>query len=345
MDGTTPKTSKKASADPTTKKTGTMFGLDSEEWFAMFDKGVDGWTKMSLAADAFGAAAQDAMNIVSMAMDRQARIEAQSLKSFQKDQDKKRSALEKRLDAGLITEAQYQAEIEAMDAEYATKEEELALKQAKREKALSLTMAIVNTAVGVTKALTSMVPPLNFINAGLVAAMGATEIALIASTPITTGYASGGRMKVRREQDGRIFDARLSPDSRGFISTPTALVGEDGTEYVIPADGVRNPSLAPFLNTIETARQRGTLKDLSYESLYAPTMTGRVSGGFVSTSTTLTDPDSPDDDPVFIEILELMRDIRGKMDDPTPAIVAMLGPHGLVKAFESYNKMKKNGQA
>lgn len=345
MDGTTPKTSKKTSADPTTKKTGTMFGLDSEEWFAMFDKGVDGWTKMSLAADAFGAAAQDAMNIVSMAMDRQARIEAQSLKSFQKDQDKKRSALEKRLDAGLITEAQYQAEIEAMDAEYATKEEELALKQAKREKALSLTMAIVNTAVGVTKALTSMVPPLNFINAGLVAAMGATEIALIASTPITTGYASGGRMKVRREQDGRIFDARLSPDSRGFISTPTALVGEDGTEYVIPADGVRNPSLAPFLNTIETARQRGTLKDLSYESLYAPTMTGRVSGGFVSTSTTLTDPDSPDDDPVFIEILELMRDIRGKMDDPTPAIVAMLGPHGLVKAFESYNKMKKNGQA
>ena len=345
MDGTTPKTSKTTSADPTTKKTGTMFGLDSEEWFALFDKGVDGWTKMSLAADAFGAAAQDAMNIVSMAMDRQAKIEAKNLKQFEKDQDKKRSALEKRLDAGLITEAQYNAEIEAMDAEYATKEEELALKQAKREKALSLTMAIVNTAVGVTKALTSMVPPLNFINAGLVAAMGATEIALIASTPITTGYASGGRMKVKREQDGKIFDARLSPDSRGFISTPTALVGEDGTEYVIPADGVSNPSLAPFLNTIETARQRGTLKDLSYESLYAPTMAGRASGGFVSSYTSMMNPDSPDDDPVFIEILELMRDIRGKMDDPTPAIVAMLGPHGLVKAFESYNKMKKNGQA
>ena len=345
MDGTTPKTSKKTSADPTTKKTGTMFGLDSEEWFAMFDKGVDGWTKMSLAADAFGAAAQDAMNIVSMAMDRQAKIEAKNLKQFEKDQDKKRSALEKRLDAGLITEAQYNAEIEAMDAEYATKEEELALKQAKREKALSLTMAIVNTAVGVTKALTSMVPPLNFINAGLVAAMGATEIALIASTPITTGYASGGRMKVKREQDGKIFDARLSPDSRGFISTPTALVGEDGTEYVIPADGVSNPSLAPFLNTIETARQRGTLKDLSYESLYAPTMTGRASGGFVSTSTISTDPDSPDDDPAFIEILTLIREIRDKMDDPTPAIVSMLGPHGFIKAFEKYEKMKKNGQA
>lgn len=348
MDGTTPKTSKtskKTSADPTTKKTGTMFGLDSEEWDAMFDKGVDGWTKMSLAADAFGAAAQDAMNIVSMAMDRQAKIEAKNLKQFEKDQDKKRTELQRRLDAGLISESQYNAEIEAMDAEYAAKEEEMALKQAKREKALSLTQAIINTAMGVTKALGSMVPPLNFINAGIVAAMGATEIALIASTPITTGYAKGGRMKVKREQDGKIFDARLSPDSRGFISTPTALVGEDGTEYVIPADGVSNPSLAPFLNTIESARQRGTLKDLSYESLYAPTITGRASGGFVSTSTTLTDPDSPDDDPVFIEILELMRDIRDKMDDPTPAIVSMLGPHGFIKAFEKYEKMKKNGQA
>lgn len=345
MDGTTPKTSEKTSADPAAKKTGTMFGLDSEQWDAMFDKGVDGWTKMSLAADAFGAAAQDAMNIVSMAMDRQAKIEAKNLKQFEKDQDKKRTELQRRLDAGLISESQYNAEIEAMDAEYAAKEEEMALKQAKREKALSLTQAIINTAMGVTKALGSMVPPLNFINAGIVAAMGATEIALIASTPITTGYAKGGRMKVKREQDGKIFDARLSPDSRGFISTPTALVGEDGTEYVIPADGVSNPSLAPFLNTIESARQRGTLKDLSYESLYAPTMTGRASGGFVSTSTISTDPDSPDDDPAFIEILTLIREIRDKMDDPTPAIVSMLGPHGFIKAFEKYEKMKKNGQA
>ena len=321
-----------------------MFGLDSEQWFALFDKSVDGWTKMELAATAFGEAAQDAMNIVSMAMDRQAKIEAKSLKQFEKDQDKKRSELKRRLDAGLISESQYNAKVEALDAEVAAKEEEMALKQAKREKALSLTQAIINTAVGVTKALGSMIPPLNFINAGIVAAMGAVEIAMIASTPISTGYAKGGRMKVKREQDGKIFDARLSPDARGFISTPTALVGEDGTEYVIPADGVSNPSLAPFLNTIESARQRGTLKDLSYESLYAPTMPGRASGGFVSTSTTVADPDSPDDDPVFIEILELLREICDKMDDPTPAIVAMLGPHGLVKAFESYNKMKKNGQ-
>lgn len=345
MDGTTPKTSKTSkatSADPTTKKTGTMFGLDSEEWDAMFDKGVDGWTKMSLAADAFGAAAQDAMNIVSMAMDRQAKIEAKNLKQFEKDQDKKRSALEKRLDAGLITEAQYNAEIEAMDAEYAAKEEEMALKQAKREKALSLTQAIINTAMGVTKALGSMVPPLNFINAGIVAAMGATEIALIASTPITTGYAKGGKMKVKRAQDGKIFDARLSPDERGFINGPTALVSEDGTEYVIPADGVSNPSLAPFLNTIETARRQGRLKNLTFESLYAPSMTGRVSGGFVDSEASVP-ATSEHYSGMSPELEAILNRILDKLDNPVPAIVQMLGSKGLIEQLERYYKNKKNG--
>lgn len=345
MDGTTPKTSKTSkttSADPTTKKTGTMFGLDSEEWDAMFDKGVDGWTKMSLAADAFGAAAQDAMNIVSMAMDRQAKIEAKNLKQFEKDQDKKRTELQRRLDAGLISESQYNAEIEAMDAEYAAKEEEMALKQAKREKALSLTQAIINTAMGVTKALGSMVPPLNFINAGIVAAMGATEIALIASTPITTGYAKGGRMKVKREQDGKIFDARLSPDERGFINGPTALVSEDGTEYVIPADGVSNPSLAPFLNTIETARRQGRLKNLTFESLYAPSMTGRASGGFVDSEASVP-ATSGHYSGMSPELEAILNRILDKLDNPVPAIVQMLGSKGLIEQLERYYKNKKNG--
>lgn len=350
LDGTTPDDKAATpAADTEQKRTGTMLGLDSDQWQAMFDSNVDGWTRMSLAADAFGAAAQDAFNIVSMAMERQAKIEAKNLKQFQKDQQTKRKELERRLDAGLMTEAQYNAEVAAMEEEYATKEEEMALAQAKREKALSLTMAIVNTAVGVTKALTSMVPPLNFINAGLVAAMGATEIALIASTPVASGYAQGGRIKVRREQDGRTFDARMSPDARGFISSPTALVSENGTEYVIPSDGVMNPALAPFLNTIETARQRGTLKDLTYESLYSPSVTGFASGGFISTPTNpSSDPDDPSAAgalPSSREIITLMKEIRDKLDDPVPAIVSMLGPRGLIQGLKDYEKIKKNGQA
>lgn len=327
------------SSDQSSNLNGTMLGLNSDQWEDLFDSGVDGWERLGLAAKAFGEIAQSAMDIVSKAMERQTKIEEQQLKQYEKDQQTKRNALEKRLDAGLMTEAQYNAEIQAMDDEYAAYEEEMALKQAKREKELSLTQAIINTAMGVTMALGSMVPPLNFINAGIVAAMGAAEIALIASTPITTGYAKGGKMKVKRAQDGKVFDARLSPDERGFISSPTALVSEDGTEYVIPSDGVANPSLAPFLNTIETARRQGTLKNLSYESLYAPSMVGRSAGGYVG--------DTPTGSTVYAgispELEALLQRILKKLEDPTPAIVQMTGSKGLIEQLERYYKNKKNG--
>ena len=49
----------------------------------------------------------------------------------------------------------------------------------RREKAFSTAQAIINTAVAITKALTGALPPWNFILAGLSAAAGAAEIAVI----------------------------------------------------------------------------------------------------------------------------------------------------------------------
>lgn len=337
MDGTAPTDTTGSQTQGMTQQA-SFWGLDQDQWTAMFDSGVDGWTRMGLAATAFGEAAQEAMNIVALAMDRQARLEEQQLKEYKKEQDEKRAVLEKRLDAGLMTESQYNAELQKMDEDYAEKEEELAMAQAKREKAMSLTQAIINTALGVTSTLAQWGVPWGLIPAGIMAAMGAAEIALIASTPVTTGYAKGGKMKVKRAQDGRVFDARLSPDARGFISSPTALVAEDGTEYVIPSEGVANPSLAPLLNTIESARRQGTLKDLSYESLYAPAMTGRAAGGFIA------DPGPADDVTVGSpRLLSLLEQILERLDQPVPAIVQMLGSKGLIEQLEKYYKNKKNG--
>lgn len=330
---------------------GTMLGLTSDEWEALFATGVDGWTKMSLAAEAFGNIANQAMNIVSKAMQRQTKLENQALKNFQKNNDKKKSDLENRLNSGLITEAQYNASIKAMDAEYEAYQEQLALKQAKREKALALTQAIINTAMGVTMALASMVPPLNFINAGIVAAMGAAEIALIASTPITTdGAEEGGDIFAKRNQDGRIFSARLSPKKRGLVSSPTVLVGENGAEYVIPNDGIKNPTLLPIIESIDNARRAGTLASLDFRSVYSPAVVspGFAAGGFTpgtaDTSTTVQQAAIMSDVP-YEKILQLLEEISGLLKQPIPAIVTMLGPHGLVKAWKEYEKLKKNGQA
>lgn len=330
---------------------GTMLGLNSEEWEALFASGTEGWERMSLAAQAFGNIANQAMSIVSKAMQRQSKLEKQALKDFQKNNDKKKADLENRLNSGLITEAQYNASIKAMDAEYEAYEEQLALKQAKREKALSLTQAIINTAMGITMALATMAPPLNFINAGIVAAMGAAEIALIASTPVTTdGAEEGGDIFTKRRQDGKTFSAKLSPNKRGLVSGPTVLVGENGAEYVIPNDGIRNPTLLPIIESIDQARRAGTLANLDFRSVYSPAVVpaGFAAGGFTqeasSTTTTVQQAATLSNVP-YEKILQLLEEISDLLKQPIPAIVTMLGPHGLVKAWKEYEKLKKNGQA
>lgn len=347
LDGTVPR---EGDPDPS-ERNGTMLGLSSDEWGDLFDSGEQGWKRMALAAEAFGDIANQAMNIVSKAMQRQSKLEKQALKDFQKNNDKKKADLENRLNSGLITEAQYNASIKAMDAEYEAYEEQLALKQAKREKALSLTQAIINTAMGVTMALATMAPPLNFINAGIVAAMGAAEIALIASTPITTdGAESGGDIFTKRRQDGKTFSAKLSPNKRGLVSGPTVLVGENGAEYVIPNDGIRNPTLLPIIESIDQARRAGTLANLDFRSVYSPAVVpaGFAAGGFTqeaNTTTTTVQQAAALSNVPYEKILQLLEEISDLLKQPIPAIVTMLGPHGLVKAWKEYEKLKKNGQA
>ena len=323
---------------------GSMLDLNADEWSKLFDSGTSGWEKMGLAARAFGDVANQSMKIVSMAIRRQEQQEKKLLAQYRKSNDQKKAALEDRLNSGLITESQYNASVKAMDADYEAYQEELALKQAKREKAMSLTQAIINVAMGVTNALGSMPPPFNFINAGLVSAMGATEIALIASTPITTGAEEGGDIFVRREQDGKVFPARLSPDKRGFISSPTVLVGEAGPEYVIPAEGVANPSIIPFLGTIEQARRAGTLRNLNLGAVYSPATVSAFASGGTTKPTTINNISSTSTVYNDVEVKKLLQEIILKLDKPVPAVVSMLGPKGIVKAQEDYNRLKKHGR-
>src|SRR5690606_40586536 len=73
-----------------------------------------------------------------------------------------------------------------------------------KSKAAAIASAIINTAVAVTEAL-KLPPPLNFVQAGLVAAAGAAQVATIASTNISGGGSSsraGLRSEERRVGNG-----------------------------------------------------------------------------------------------------------------------------------------------
>lgn len=320
------------------EKKGSLFGVSQEDWEALFSGDFD----TGAVIDAIAGMADEAMNIYSRWADRQSAIEQKLLREYQDSCDAKKTALNDRLNAGLISEAQYNAEVEAIDADYDAYAEELELKQAKRQKAQKLSQAIINTALGVSKTLADWGVPWGLIPAGIMATLGAAEVALIATTPVMSGMASGGLFNVARSQDGRTFPARLSPDSRGFISSPTVLVGEEGGEYVIPSDGLANPTLAPIISTIEAARRNGTLRRLNMAAVYpsAVSMPGRASGGYTSREPSVSPAEASSVDTRLADVLDRL---TRRLDDPVRAYVSVLGKNGIKEAYDKYDNQRNRG--
>ena len=319
-------------------KKGSLFGVSQEDWEALFSGDFD----TGAVIDAIAGMADEAMNIYSRWADRQSAIEQKLLREYQDSCNAKKTALNDRLNAGLISEAQYNAEVEAIDADYDAYAEELELKQAKRQKAQKLSQAIINTALGVSTTLAEWGVPWGLIPAGIMAALGAAEVALIATTPVMSGMASGGLFNVARSQDGRTFPARLSPDSRGFISSPTVLVGEEGGEYVIPSDGLANPTLAPIISTIEAARRNGTLRRLNMAAVYpsAVSMPGRASGGYTSREPSVSPAAASSVDTRLADVLDRL---TRRLDDPVRAYVSVLGKNGIKEAYDKYDNQRNRG--
>ena len=329
----------------------TLLGLSKSQWDDLFNGNLEQWYEWADSiADIVSGVADTTMQLWNAYDSRQTAIENNQLKKFQENNDKKKKALEKRLNAGLITEDQYNNQVEALDAKYDAFQEELALKQAKRQRAMDISQAIVNTAISVTKTFAQWGWPWGIVPAAIQAGLGAAQIALISSTPISTGAEEGGYQYVTRKQDGRKFKARLNPDKRGFVESPTLLVGENGSEYVIPHEGLSNPSLMPIINTMETARKNGTLRSLNFESVYSSiSAPGKSSGGFIGNSPMNESSNTPSgaivpSDDSAQKIIRLLEDLNKKADNPIPAVVSMLGRNGFVETYDKYQKLKRNGQ-
>lgn len=150
---------------------------------------------------------------------------------------KERSAIE----SSRMSEEQKAAAIMALDQKIGKEKEKLARKQAKMAKAAALVGAIVNTAMGVTQAL-AQGGPLGLITGAIVAAAGAVQIGMIASTPIPA-MANGGISK-----------------------GGTTLVGERGPELVNLPQGAR-------VNSYEQSKKM----TMGAQTVHVH-ITGRISG-------------------------------------------------------------------
>lgn len=326
---------------------GSLFGVSQTQWEQLFTNIGDAKFQaedLTTILAGIGGAAQEGFKIAQKAIEATAEKEKKELDDFKSAQETKKGEIKKMLDAGILSQQDYDQQLAALEEETAQREAEMKSKQAKRDKAMKLSQAIINTALSVTTTLAQFgATPWGIAASVIAAAMGAVEIGMIAAQP--EGYAKGGLVKTKRQQDGRSFEARLSPDKRGWVQSPTILVGEEGPEYVIPADGVANPTMAPFLNTIESARRRGTLRSLNLGAVYpATTAIGRANGGYVShpeaTGATTTSGVS-----VSTQQLEiLLGEVLKKMDKPVPAVVSMLGKGGFIEARDTYDRMRKAGR-
>ena len=324
---------------------GELFGVSQAQWDRLFNNlqtGKMSAEDLATSISAIGNAAQEGFDMASSAIDMINAKENASAEHAKKANEAKQASLQNRVDAGLMTQEQYDAAVERLQAEQDTADEELSLRQAERQKRFSIVQAIINTALGVTKTLADWGIPAGIAPAAIMSAMGAAQVALMAGTPVT-GYEAGGFVKARRDQDGRTFSAKFSPDARGFIATPTMLVGEAGGEYVIPAEGLKNPSVRSFVGAIETARINGRLKSLNLAAVNPMAAIGFSSGGYSSGRKTYGRQTSSGG-AAGGQMELLLTKLLDRLDTPISAEVSMLGPKGLVKATEKYNRQRNRGK-
>jgi hypothetical protein len=214
-------------------------------------------------------------------------------------------------------EAKYDAEIEAaqgnaeeierLEQEKAQKKLDIEKKYADVQFAVKASQIIANTAMAIMMALAQLGPIVGPIAAGVMAATGAVQLAAAnaerekvknltlsgsnsgcsgTGARVATGRQSGGKIDVRRAQDGKLFpDADYDPDARGFIDRPTVIVGEgpsgQSKEWVASNAAVSNPTVAPILDILDKSQQAGTIRTLDLNQAIRARMAGYSSGGSI----------------------------------------------------------------
>lgn len=158
------------------------------------------------------------------------------LKQYEQKTKKERAALDKQLDAGQISQEQYNARVSQLDADLDEKKEKLEKEQRKRERTAAIFNTILNTAVGVSKAW-SLGLPIGPILAAIVAAMGVVQLATIKAAQ----YAKG-KYPVVGSDDGKRYDADYVGNNiqTGVYEKPTlGLFSEKEPEMVIDGNTTR----------------------------------------------------------------------------------------------------------
>lgn len=209
--------------------------------------------KKNLAINIINSATQLADSLMQIS-----RNQIQQEMNEEKDKfDAKQKALQDQLDQGIISQANFDSQISALNSDYQAKEKELKLKAFNSNKASQLINATIATAVGVATALgTPLIGP---ILAGIAGALGAAQIAIIASQP-TPKFAKGGILNGNSHANGGI------PTPYGELEGGEAVINKRSTRLFTPLLSAINEAgggvkfanggvLQPMVNSVDSSFQ------------------------------------------------------------------------------------------
>lgn len=253
----------------------------------------------------------------------QANKEKKELQEYERSCNRKKELLNKQLNAGKISQEQYNARTSQLDADLEKKKTEIAKKQAKRDKAQSIFSAIISTAAAIAQALPNI--PLSII-AGI---MGAAQIAVIASQPLPE-YAKGG----------------LTDGAKMYIA------GEAGQEWISPNWMLKDKTTGPIIQQLEMVRSgilspeqlapiRPDFQTMSAIPMYASggfTSTGSMETNYYTTTTTTNQ-----DNDTLMNINENIKILIEYLSDPRnrQAVISndLLQKHN--KEINMINRLKR----
>lgn len=278
--------------------------------------------------------------------------EARQLQQFEADAKAKEDRLKRQLDAGVINQETYGQAVDKINADLDRKKAVYERNQAKRERNVALMSAIVNTASAVSAALP------NLLLAAIVGTMGGLQIGAILKTPLPDipGAENGGRlMDVTRSQDRKMFRAQVDFPRRGYVDRPTIIAGESGREFVANDRAVRNPTIRPVIDAIDTAQRNGTIDSLNLNrimeqnQMLRTVLPGRQRGGRM-TASTVTAPavqpfsSAPLDElkSLFSQNLKIMGRLSAQLEMPIQAEVVLTGRKGLNERQKELSDIEKS---
>jgi hypothetical protein len=182
--------------------------------------------------------AQSIVNVLSEALSVWSDYQNAIIQKDEEANNEQKDNLQKRLNAGQITQKQYDDKTAKLDEDLNKKKRKAAHDTAVVNRDIAIANAIINTAVAATSALTAG-PIIGEVLMALVILLGAIEIALIAATPIPA--AAKGRYNVISQGDGKGYnDIPYTGAAKTGIYPRPALISEQGPELIVDAPTTKN---------------------------------------------------------------------------------------------------------